>query len=205
MNSLCKKDIEAILTSVAREVNLTSNLLINTFEKCKTEYFANLGVVMSSEINTELRGKLCEHQGCSKHVNKPKLVDGHIYCSVHLKQMIKDAKKCNGAKCQHMYTSNSKNLAGKLCLSSVIPGTDYCSRHQKKKKQIKLKINTSINCDSPINDSPIETSDDTDCMSEYSQQDEISSLESSPCITPQMTPQKSNVNDTVLLTQLIHF
>jgi hypothetical protein len=207
MNSLCKKDIEAILTSVAREVNLSSNLLISTFERCKTEYFANLGVTVSSEISTELIGKQCEWDGCNKHVNKPKLIDGHVYCSVHIKQMIKDAKKCNGAKCQHVYTSQSKNLAGKLCLSSVISGTDYCSRHQKKKKQIKLKINTTLN--SYVNS-------DTECSSVCSSQDdEISSLQSSTCTTPQsqsprqITQQnqhlKQSVDDTVLLTQLLHF
>ncbi len=71
----------------------------------------------------------CEFAGCEKFVLKPRKFNDKIYCSLHLKNAITQAKK-NVGQCEHIYTSQSK-LQGQRCTGKIRAGTPYCNRHQK--------------------------------------------------------------------------
>jgi hypothetical protein len=142
MNSLfAKKEILAILSNVAKEVNVDETTLVQSFNKCLVTYINQLGVPITDEIHEELKGCSCAEPGCSKKVNKPKPINGFVYCSVHLKQKIKDAKK-NRDQCLHVYTEQSEKN-GQQCTGHAVLGTDFCKRHQKKIKKGELSRSTS--------------------------------------------------------------
>lgn len=81
-------------------------------------------------IPSDAQKCFCEFEGCSKFVLKPRKFNDKIYCSLHLKNSIKQAKKSVG-RCEHVYTAQSKTLQGQRCTSKVRSGSVYCNRHQK--------------------------------------------------------------------------
>lgn len=149
MNSLfAKKDILSILLDVSQDINIDYNKLVESFNKCQTKLIVKLGVPITSEINEELKGCTCSEDGCNKKVAKPIPINGLVFCSVHLKKKIKEAKK-NRSQCQHVFTENSEKR-GQQCTGQVIENSDFCKRHQKKLKCSKLQRNSSTgsNCSS---------------------------------------------------------
>ena len=70
----------------------------------------------------------CEHEGCGKKIKKGKEFDGITVCADCHKKLEKAKKEAEKVVCIHVSKDDKK------CESSVIEGSAYCKRHQKKEK-----------------------------------------------------------------------